>query len=112
MHYYRKPTSPGEILLEEYLKPLGISQKELADHIHCDYKVINRIVNERSSLTPEIAAKLGLAFETSPEFWLNAQAAMDLWKIHLKKRSIPSLLHRRQIHRQKRTIKSTMQRKA
>ena len=77
--YTRKPTSPGEILLEEFLKPLGITQKKLADHIGCDYKVIIRIVNERASVTPEIAAKLASALETSPEFWLNAQVAQDLW---------------------------------
>jgi addiction module HigA family antidote len=54
----RKPTSPGEILSEEFLKPLGISQKELAAHLHCDYKVVNRIVNEKASVTPEMAVKL------------------------------------------------------
>ncbi len=44
----RKPTSPGEILLEEFLKPLKMTQKELSDYLDCDYKVINRIVNERA----------------------------------------------------------------
>ena len=66
-----KPTSPGKILLEEFLKPLGITQKELTDHLGCDFKVINRIVNERSVVTPEMAKRLALAFETTPEFWLN-----------------------------------------
>ena len=50
--YMRKPTSPGEILLEEFLKPLGISQRKFADHLGCDYKVINRIVNEKAAVTP------------------------------------------------------------
>jgi addiction module HigA family antidote len=74
----RKPTSPGEILNEGFLKPLGITQKELATHLGCDYKVINRIINERSSITPDMAIKLATAFDTTPDFWLNAQMALDL----------------------------------
>jgi addiction module HigA family antidote len=82
----RKLTSPGEILLEEFLKPLGISQRELADHIGCDYKVINRIVNEKAAVTPEIALKLAQELETTPEFWLNAQMALTLWHLGTQKR--------------------------
>ena len=76
----REPTSPGEILLEEFLKPLGLTQRRLADHLGCDVKVINRIVNGRTGVTPEMALKLGAAFQTSPEFWLNAQKAVDLYR--------------------------------
>ena len=75
----RKPTSPGEILKEEFLIPLGITQKKLAEHIGCDIKVINRIVNEKVSITAEMAVKLGHVFNTSPEFWLNAQVAINLY---------------------------------
>jgi len=92
MHLRRRPTPPGEILQEEFLKPLGITQKELADHIGCDYKVINRIINEKTSITPEMAAKLGAALETSPDFWLNAQMALDLWSFQPKTKKISSLL--------------------
>lgn len=92
LHYKRKPTSPGEILLEEFLKPLAITQKDLAVHLGCDYKVINRIVNEKAVLTPEMALRLACAFETNPEFWLNAQNALDLWKINKKKQKISSIL--------------------
>lgn len=91
MHKRRKPTSPGEILLEEFLKPLGITQKALADHIGCDIKVINRIINERSAVTLTIAVKLAMAFETTPDFWMNAQTALDLWKMSRPK--ISSLIH-------------------
>lgn len=92
--YTRKPTTPGELLLEEYLKPLGITQRDLADHIGCDYKVINRIVNGKSAVTPEIANRLAMALETTPEFWLNAQMAQDLWVLNTrKKRQISSLIH-------------------
>ncbi|NGX26609.1 MAG: putative HTH-type transcriptional regulator YbaQ [Chlamydiae bacterium] len=76
----RKPTSPGEILFEEFLVPLGMTQKELAEYLNCDYKVINRIINEKATVSPEMAMKLGAAFNTTPTFWLNAQTAMDLFK--------------------------------
>jgi len=84
----RKPTTPGEILREEFLIPLGMTQKQLADHLGCDVKVVNRIVNGRSSVTAEMALKLGAAFRTTPEFWINAQQAVDL---HHAVRRLPSL---------------------
>ena len=74
----RKPTTPGEILQQEFLQPLGMTQKQLADHLGCDVKVVNRLVNGRTSVTATMALKLGAAFRTSPEFWLNAQKAVDL----------------------------------
>ena len=92
LHHKRKPTSPGEILYEEFLVPLGISQKALADHIACDYKVINRIVNGHATITPAVATKLAAAFETTPDFWLNAQMALDLWNLRKPRKKIPSLL--------------------
>jgi addiction module HigA family antidote len=92
MNMNRKPTSPGEIIIEEYLKPLDLTQKELADHIGCDYKVINRIANEKSAVTPEMAVKLAAAFDTTPDFWLNAQMAVDLWALRSKKSKIRSLI--------------------
>jgi len=80
MRKRREPTSPGEILREEFLVPLRMTQKELAGHLGCDVKVINRIVNGRTSVTAEMALKLGAAFRTTPEFWLNAQKAVDLFR--------------------------------
>lgn len=91
----RKPTTPGEILNEEFLKPLGITQKQLAEHLGCDYKVVNRIVNERASVTPEMAIKLAAAFNMTPDFWLNAQMAVDLWTLRAQKPKIRSLIPRR-----------------
>ncbi len=79
--YDRKPTPTGEILREEFLKPLKLTQKQLADHVRVDVKVINRICNEKSSITPVMAVKLASSFGTSAEFWLNAQVATDLWKV-------------------------------
>jgi len=86
----REPTSPGEILREEFLVPLAMTQKELADHLGCDVKVVNRIVNGRTSVSVEMALKLGAAFRTSAEFWLNAQKAMDLFRAQRKLGKLPS----------------------
>jgi antitoxin HigA-1 len=88
----RTPTTPGEILREEFLLPLEMSQKELADHIGQDVKVINRIVNGRSAVTAEVALKLGATFSTTPEFWLNAQKAVDLFAARSKLRRLPKAL--------------------
>ncbi|MCC7442925.1 MAG: HigA family addiction module antidote protein [Bdellovibrionales bacterium] len=85
----RKPTSPGEILAEEFLKPLELTQGALAKHIGCDVKVINRIVNERTSVTAEMALMLSAALGTTPDFWLNAQKAVDLFKASGKIRKLP-----------------------
>jgi addiction module HigA family antidote len=76
----RRPTAPGEILRDEFLAPLGMTQKMFADHIGQDVKVINRIINGRSSVTAQMALKLAAALGTSAEFWLNAQKAVDLYE--------------------------------
>jgi len=86
----REPAGPGEILREEFLVPLSMTQKALADHIGCDVKVVNRIVNGRTSVSAEMALKLGAAFRTSPGFWLNAQKAMDLFRAQSKLSTLPS----------------------
>ena len=88
----RKPTSPGEILDAEFLKPLALTQKTLADHIGCDVKVINRIVNEKSQLTATIALKLAAALNTTPEFWLNAQKAIDIYEASKEIEQLPKPL--------------------
>lgn len=75
----RKPTSAGEILNEEFLKPMGLTQKQLAHHLDCDIKVINRIVNGRTSISAELALKMAATFKTTPDFWLNAQKATDIY---------------------------------
>jgi len=85
----REPTTPGEILREEFLFPLSMTQKQLADHLGCDVKVINRIINGRTSVTAEMALRLGATFRTSPEFWLNAQKAVDLHKAARHLSSLP-----------------------
>ncbi len=88
----RPPTTPGEILREEYLAPLGMTQKQLADHLGCDVKVVNRIVNGRSAVTAEMALRLGAAFGTTADFWLNAQTACDLYHAERTAGPLPELL--------------------
>lgn len=89
MKFQREPTTPGEILNEEFLKPLGVTQAELAQHIGCDVKVISRIVNGRSSVTAEMAIRLGAALRMSPEFWLNAQQAATVYRATRKLKKVP-----------------------
>jgi antitoxin HigA-1 len=76
----RMPTPPGEMLLEEFIKPLGITQADLAERIGVSYVRLNEIVNGRRGITPSTALRLGRAFGTTPEFWLNGQLALDLYR--------------------------------
>lgn len=75
----RKPTHPGEILREEFLIPLGLTQTELATALKTTFRTINEIVNERRSVTPDMALRLARYFRTSPELWQNLQADYDLY---------------------------------
>ena len=86
--YSDLPIPPGEYLAE-VLEEKGFTQKELADHIGQDVKVINRIVNGKSVVTAEVALKLAASFRTTPEFWLNAQKAVDLYAARSKLRQLP-----------------------
>ncbi len=93
---HRRPTTPGEILHHEFLGPLHMTRKRLADHLGCDVKVVNRIVHGRSAVTAEMALKLGATFGTSPEFWLNAHKACDLYDAQRAAGRLPEpLLHAR-----------------
>jgi addiction module HigA family antidote len=94
MNNRRTPTTPGEILRKEFLEPLHMTQRQLADHIGCDVKVVNRIVNGRTSVTAEMALKLGAAFGTSPGFWLNAQRAVDLHQAARRLQTLPRPLRK------------------
>lgn len=76
----RAPTPPGEMLLEEFLKPLGMTQTELAERIRVPYVRVNEIVNGKRRITPSTALRLAKVFGTSPEFWLNGQLAADLYR--------------------------------
>jgi addiction module HigA family antidote len=74
----RIPTHPGEILLEEFLIPLGLSQVAFARHIGVPVQRINEIVRGKRGVTPETAWLFAQALGTTPEFWINLQSAYDL----------------------------------
>ena len=72
------PIHPGEILLEEFLIPLGVSQYELAKDIDVPARRINEIVHGKRAITPDTALRLARAFDMTPRFWLNLQSRYDL----------------------------------
>lgn len=75
----RSPIHPGEMLREEFLKPLGMTQAELAKRIGVSYVRINELVNGKRGITPDTALRLGRLFTTGPEWWLNDQLRWDMW---------------------------------
>jgi addiction module HigA family antidote len=76
----RKPTHPGEVLLEDIIKPLGITITEAAKDLGVNRKTLSDLVNGKCSLTPEMAVRISQATNTSPESWMNMQIKLDLWK--------------------------------
>ena len=76
---HRAPTHPGEMLSEEFLKPMGLTQRQLSDAIHVPYQRINEIVNGRRGVTPSTALRLSKYFRVSPDYWLNLQLRWDLY---------------------------------
>ena len=76
---HQPPTPPGEILLEEFLKPMGITQQELANAIYVPYQRINDIVHDRRGITPSTALRFSKFVGNSVEFWMNLQISMDLY---------------------------------
>lgn len=76
----RQPTHPGEMLLEEFLTPMGMTQRELADAIQVPYQRVNELVNQRRGVTPSTALRLARFFNMSEDFWLNLQIRWDLYK--------------------------------
>jgi addiction module HigA family antidote len=80
----REPTHPGEMLVEEFLVPMQITQRELANAIHVPYQRINELVNKKRGITPSTALRLARYFGVSPDFWLNLQARWDLYRAQQK----------------------------
>jgi addiction module HigA family antidote len=74
----RIPTHPGEVLSEEFLKPLGLTQVALAEHLGVPVQRINELVRGKRGVAPETAWLLAGAFGTTPDFWINSQTAHDL----------------------------------
>jgi antitoxin HigA-1 len=76
----RMPTHPGEILLEEFLKPMGMSQVELARRMGVPIQRVNTLINGKRDMTAGTALLLSRVFKNSPEFWMNLQVACDLFE--------------------------------
>ncbi len=76
----RPPTHPGEMLLEEFLNPMGIDESELAEVIHVPAQRIREIITEQQRVTPSIALRLAKYFGMSADFWMNLQLRWDLYQ--------------------------------
>jgi addiction module HigA family antidote len=74
------PTHPGEMILEEFLKPMNITQQELANSIHVPYQRVNDLIRGRRGITPNTALRLAKYFNMSADFWMNLQLRWDLYK--------------------------------
>jgi addiction module HigA family antidote len=85
MNIKRQPTHPGEILLEDVIKPLSLTITEAAKDLGISRKALSEFVNGKSSLSIEMALRIAEATKTSPESWLNMQIKLDLWKAMQKK---------------------------
>ena len=77
----RRPTHPGEMLREDFLSDYGLTASSLAQAIGVSRQSINELLRERRGISPAMALRLGKLFGNSPEFWLNAQRAVDLWDV-------------------------------
>ena len=76
----REPTHPGEMLRDEFLVPMNISQHDLANAIHVPYQYIDELVSQKCAVTPSVALRLAKFFGMSADFWLNLQVRWDLFK--------------------------------
>lgn len=75
-----RPTHPGEMLREDFLPNYGLTASSLAEALGVSRQTINELLRERRAVSPEMALRLSRLFGNSPEFWLNAQRAVDLWE--------------------------------
>jgi antitoxin HigA-1 len=78
---YRPPSHPGEILLKEFLEPMGITQRQLADALHVPYQRVNELINQKRGMTPSTALRLSKFFGNSSSFWLNLQQNWEIYHV-------------------------------
>ena len=78
---YRPPTHPGEMLMEEFLKPLKMTQVELAEKLDVSYQRVNELIHGKRSVTPDTALRLEQLFGMEAQFWLNLQLAWDFYHL-------------------------------
>lgn len=87
----RPPTHPGEMLLREFLEPMGITQVEFARHLGWPYARLNEVVNGKRGVSAASALSFGEALKTGPEFWLNLQRDWDLWHEQRRHKAVAPL---------------------
>ena len=82
----RKPTHPGKVIQEDYLKPLSITITDMASTLGVSRKTLSKIINKRGAITPDMSLRLARAFDTTPDLWINLQKNYDLWQAeHISK---------------------------
>jgi addiction module HigA family antidote len=106
---HRAPIHAGEILLEEFLNPMELSQRELAVAIHVPYQRVNELVNGRRGVTPSTALRLSKFFGTTPGFWMNLQLRWDLYHAQRSEAAELKKIRRRRSRNQAAPKKSTVQ---
>ena len=75
----RKPTHPGVVLLEDVMKPLGLTVTEAAKRLHVSRKTLSELIHGKCNLSPDMAVRLSKATKTTPESWLSMQTKLDIW---------------------------------
>jgi len=91
---HREPTHPGQMLLEEFLKPMDLSQRDLADAIRVPYQRVNELINKKRGVTPSTALRLAKFFGNSPGFWMNLQLRWDLYQAQKTEAGVLRQIHR------------------
>lgn len=91
MKQQRAPSHPGGILKRLYLEPLSLSVAHLARALKVSRKTISKVVNQRGAITPEMALRLSIAFETTPQLWLGLQQNYDLWRAEHKTKGLKGI---------------------
>ncbi len=94
---HRTPTHPGEMLLEEFLNPMGLTQRDLAKAIRVPYQRINEIIRGRRGMSPSTALRLARFFGVSADFWMNMQLRWDLYHTQLEEADELKAIHRCQL---------------
>ena len=89
-----RPTHPGEMLREDFLTDYGLTVSRLARALGVSRQTVNELLRERRSLTPEMALRLARLFGNAPEFWLNAQKAVDLYEASARLKALPAAISR------------------
>ena len=90
---HRPPTHPGEMLLEEFLIPTGLTQRDLATGTHVPYQRVNDLIHQRRGITPSTALRLARFFSTTPGFWMNLQSRWDLYAVKKSEQWVIDSIH-------------------